>query len=76
MSGIRHTISISKLGEKHEQIHAATMFKILMALFTRQNQFTEQEQWGKKTKSLAEQEVESVSAKKWSSKTSLTMSIN
>lgn len=48
MSGIRHTISISQSGEKHEQIHAATMFKILMALFTRQNQFTEQEQWGKK----------------------------
>lgn len=47
MSGIPHTISISKSGEKHEQIHAATMFKILMALFTRQNQFTEQEQWGK-----------------------------
>lgn len=48
MSGIRHTISISQSGKKHKQIHAATMFKILMALFTRQNQFTEQEQWGKK----------------------------
>lgn len=47
--GIRHTIiSISKSGEKHKQNHAKTMFEILMALFTRQNQFTEQEQWRKK----------------------------